>query len=51
MEYCQTSVWLTLQEVRDLVELGQAIIGDHFYQELEERLQTRMAIRSQGLLG
>ena len=32
MEYCQTSVWLTLQEVRDLVELGEAIIGDHFSQ-------------------
>jgi hypothetical protein len=38
MEYCQSSVWLTLQEVHALMDRGQAIIGDHFFQELEARL-------------
>ena len=44
MGYCQTSVWLTLQEVRDLVELGQAIIGDHFCQELEARRTSSLLV-------
>ena len=38
LDYCHSSVWLTLQEARDLIESGGAIIGAHFFAELQARL-------------
>jgi hypothetical protein len=45
MGYCRSSVWLTLQEARDLIESGGLIIGTHFFAELQARLDggTRAA--------
>jgi hypothetical protein len=39
IDHCQSSVWLTLQEARDLIENGLPIIGAHFFEELEARLR------------
>lgn len=33
LEHCSRSVWLTLQEARDLIENGR-IVGAHFFEEL-----------------
>ena len=38
MDYCNRSVWLTLQEARDVIESGSLIIGAHVVRELEARL-------------
>jgi hypothetical protein len=38
MSSCHGSVWLTLQEARDAIDSGRAIIGTHFLRELEARL-------------
>ncbi len=45
MEYCHSSVWLTLQEARDLIDGGGPIIGSHFLREVETRLDRRAATR------
>ncbi len=39
LEHCSRSVWLTLQEARDLLENGRLIVGAHFLEELEARLR------------
>lgn len=39
LEHCSRSVWLTLQEARDLIENGRLIVGAHFFEELEARLR------------
>jgi hypothetical protein len=39
MDYCHSSVWLTLQEALDLIDSGRLIIGAHFFAELEARLR------------
>jgi hypothetical protein len=37
--HCHSSVWLTMQEARDLIDSGRLIIGAHFFEELEARLR------------
>lgn len=37
LDYCHSSVWLTLEEARDVIEAGGLIIGAHFLRELEAR--------------
>jgi hypothetical protein len=41
MDYCQGSVWLTLQEALDRIESGGLIIGAHFFGEREAQLRRR----------
>lgn len=34
MDHSDASVWITLQEARDVIERGSPILGEHFFQEL-----------------
>jgi hypothetical protein len=38
MEYCRSSVWLTLEEATEVIERGGLIIGGHFRRDLEAHL-------------
>lgn len=35
IEFCRDSVWLTLQEARELIERGEPIVSDHLVRELD----------------
>jgi hypothetical protein len=38
MDYCRSTVWLTLREASGVIESGGPIIGPHFFAELGARL-------------
>jgi hypothetical protein len=38
LDYCRSSVWLTLREANEVFERGRLIIGAHFFRDFEARI-------------